>query len=156
MLQYIRLHSRCRYSRRQFSVRAGIDHRKQRRKTVHAGPVANGCRNSNHRLVHQAAEHASPAPLHSGNGLPTQLALLNRIETRQQAVDTAHTDIVDTLNVCTEVFCGLRRLLGNGNIRSSSRTDRNFSDPLLVFLFYFKICDSGSYTTSGNFSQISS
>jgi len=52
-------------------------------------------------------------------------------------VDTAHTDIVDTLNVCTEVFCGLRRLLGNGNIRSSSRTDRNFSDPLLVFLFYF-------------------
>ena len=61
------------------SVRTGINHRKQRRKTIHAGPVAHRGRNCDDRLIHQAAEHACQRSFHTGNGYNT-VGTLNRIE----------------------------------------------------------------------------
>ena len=71
------------------------------------------------RVAHKAAHYAGERAFHSCH-CHDAVGLLQFVCLRQKAVDPAHSDVIDALDICAKIFRRLRRFLRHRDIRCAA------------------------------------
>ena len=103
--------------------------------------ISDGSRNCDDRSADKSSNHTGKSTFHSGY-CHNAVCTLNQIQLGKQSVHATNTDIINALNSCPEVFCGLCSLLRHRNISSSCAADCDFSRP--YFILFLNLDDTGN------------